>query len=85
MEKITLSATELMEQAVNTAHSYMLGAVRMIDKEFGKGYADMHPELVGAFMRTAAEDFKTSTLCAAIQDVEKAVTKLADSMNTDES
>lgn len=83
MEKITLSSTELMEHAVKTAHDYMAGAILMIDKQFGKGYAEMHPELLGAFMRTAAENFKTSTLCAAIQDLEQKVGDLIDSMNTD--
>ena len=51
---------ELMKQATMTAGFYMEEAVRRIDEKFGEGYASRHPELVGAFMRTAARDFDTS-------------------------
>jgi hypothetical protein len=36
------------------AHDYMMKAISDID-ELGKGYAKAHPELIGAYMRTAIE------------------------------
>ena len=52
----------LMRQASMTAHDYMLSARNSIDKLFGEGYAAEHPELVAAFMTTAASDFQTAAL-----------------------
>jgi hypothetical protein len=43
----------LFRQASMTAHTYFHEAIEYIDKAFGEGYAEAHPELVGAFMRTA--------------------------------
>lgn len=83
MEKITSSAPDLMEHAVKTANDYMADAILMINKQLGNGYAQQHPELIGAFMQTAAQDFKTSTLCSVIQDLEQAIRDLIDSKNTD--
>ena len=38
--------------AVSTTGFYLREAIRLIDEEFGEGYAKAHPELVGAFMQT---------------------------------
>ena len=65
---ITASGTTLMRQAPMTAGEYMDAAVLEIDKKFGKGYAKAHPELVGAFIQTAALDFGASVIARAIQD-----------------
>jgi hypothetical protein len=61
-----MSASELMRQAEMTAHDYMVDAVRIIDEHFCVGYAAEHPELVGAFMRTAVADFQTAILIQAL-------------------
>lgn len=50
------SAEILAEQAAKTASGWMSDAVTGIDKLFGKGYAKQHPELVAAFMQSAAID-----------------------------
>lgn len=50
---------KLMQQAWKTASDYMMWAKSEIDALFGKGYASRHPELVGVFMTTAAQDFDT--------------------------
>lgn len=50
------SAQRLMEQAGDTASSWMYKAVREIDELFGKGYAKSHPELIAGFMRAAGAD-----------------------------
>lgn len=42
----------LFRQASTTAHTYFHEAIEYIDKAFGEGYAEAHPELVGAFMQS---------------------------------
>jgi hypothetical protein len=59
----------LMRQAWMTADDYMMNAVERIDRQFGEGYAKKHPELVGAFMRTAAADYHSALMKAASQDI----------------
>jgi hypothetical protein len=52
-----MDAQDAMRQAAMAADFYMGRAVSEIDKRFGRGYAGVHPELVGAYMRTAAAHF----------------------------
>lgn len=54
-----LSAGELETQASMTADEYLVAAIDSIDNRLGKGYAKAHPDLIGAFMRTSAQDFHT--------------------------
>lgn len=54
-----LTPTDLMQQANKTAESYFHAAIRVIDEKFGQGYAQEHPQLIGDFMKTAAQDFDT--------------------------
>ncbi|ASA53866.1 hypothetical protein GX95_04010 [Salmonella enterica subsp. enterica serovar Minnesota] len=51
-----LSASDIERQAVNTAAYWMERAIHEINGLFGNGYAEKHPELVAAFMQTAARD-----------------------------
>jgi len=50
----------LMRQASMTAHDYMQKAISDIDNLLGEGYAKEHPELIAAYMQTAALDFMAS-------------------------
>ena len=43
-----------MRQAYFTAHDYLMHAIHDIDEQLGKGYAKQHPELIVAYMQTAA-------------------------------
>lgn len=54
-----LSAAELATQASMTAVEYLTAAIVSIDSKLGEGYAKAHPDLIGAFMRTSAQDFHT--------------------------
>lgn len=65
---ITADYSTLMRQAGMTAAVYMSDAIDEIDRAFGKGYAKGHPELVGAFMQTAASDYHAACLAVAIQE-----------------
>ncbi|HVC37832.1 MAG TPA: hypothetical protein VNF46_05465 [Gammaproteobacteria bacterium] len=58
-----ISAAELMKQAGYTAEAYLIDAIHSIDKFLGDGYAAEHPELIAAYMNTAARDFDTCLHC----------------------
>ena len=49
-----------------TAETYFNQAIEIIDQRFGDGYAEAHPELLGAFMHTAALDFQACIIAKAI-------------------
>lgn len=72
----TNDAKTLMAQATATTHSHLIDAVDCIDHFFGEGYAKAHPELVGQFIRTAAEDYKTAMTVQAIQGVKGALSEM---------
>lgn len=82
--EITASNDTLLKQAPMTANEYMRKAIDAIDKEFGAGYAKGNPELVAAFMRTAAMDFHTSVYCRTLQNqlsqIERTLSSIASSM-----
>ena len=65
---ITASYETLMRQAPMTADVYLDAAVHSLDRQFGEGYAQTHPELVAGYMKTCAMDFGTSVLVVAIQE-----------------
>jgi hypothetical protein len=66
MTGITADYDTLLRQASMTAHDYMMNAKSDIDEMFGAGYAAKHPELVAAYMQTAARDLHTSTIAKEI-------------------
>jgi hypothetical protein len=68
MAFVPASLETLMRQASMTVHDYMVAAVHDIEEVFGKGYAKAHPELVGAFIQTAAMDFNTAVTIKAIEE-----------------
>ena len=57
-----ISDETLMRQASMTATEYLDAAIENIDFRFGSGFAKQHPELVGAFMITAALDYAATSL-----------------------
>jgi hypothetical protein len=58
------SAGHLMEHASMTVHDYMRNVVDDIDAQFGEGYAQEHPELVGQLVQACAIDFATAVFAA---------------------
>ncbi len=69
LEVTFATADSAMRQAVMTADEYLCGAIERIDARLGKGYAALHPDLIAAFMRTAAQDFHTALVKVAAQDM----------------
>jgi hypothetical protein len=51
-----ISAETIERQAAGTAAYWMERAIKEIDSLLGEGYAKQHPELIAAFMKTAARD-----------------------------
>jgi hypothetical protein len=70
---ITAAADVLLEQASMTTDQYLAAAVDSIDKRFGKGFAEKHPELLGAFINASARDFQTTMTVQALQELAKRV------------
>jgi hypothetical protein len=81
MTGITADAATLMRQAHGTANEYLINGVRDIDAVFGAGYAKAHPELLAAYMKTAALDLLTTTLA---QEISQAIERVAEAMEGDQ-
>lgn len=65
---IDASYDTLMRQASMTACDYMIHAVEDIDRIFGEGYAAKNPELVAAYINTAAIDFASNVISKTISE-----------------
>lgn len=48
-------------RAIDLTEHLLRVAIKIIDRNAGEGYAKAHPELVSAFMTTAAANFATLT------------------------
>ena len=70
---IDANYTNLMNQAPDTVDVYLDGAITSIDKRFGKGYAAEHPELVAAFIKSAAADFNNASMIIAVQEASERI------------
>jgi hypothetical protein len=68
LSTLTTDDYTLMQQAMITTNRTMQRAVHNIDETFGDGYAQQHPELIGAYMKTAAIDLGTAFIARAIED-----------------
>lgn len=74
MEKKSYS--ELMQQSVEETAFYMTSAIKIINDKLGESYAENHPELLGAFMQTAAIANLESVLLNKLENIEKAIDQL---------
>ncbi|EMN7666560.1 TPA: hypothetical protein ACW0I7_005099, partial [Escherichia coli] len=46
-------------RAIDLTEHWLRVAIKIIDRNAGEGYAKAHPELISAFMTTAAANFAT--------------------------
>jgi hypothetical protein len=81
--RIEADFTTLLRQAADTTQLYLVQAIRDIDAAFSPGYAADHPELVAAFITTAARDFHSSMCGVAMQQLTDAVEQVAAALETD--
>ncbi|WP_157669304.1 hypothetical protein [Chitinibacter sp. GC72] len=61
-----MTGEQAMKQATETAHYYLVSAVRMIDCEFGEGYAKNNPAVLAAFIQVCAQDYHTAASSGVI-------------------
>ena len=54
----------------------MTSAINIINKKLGESYAENHPELLGAFMQTAAISNLESVLLNKLENIENAIDQL---------
>jgi hypothetical protein len=82
---IETDGTEMMRQAAMTAETYLSDAIIAMDDRWGKGFAVAHPELIAAFMRTAATAYAGTIIAqqirAGLENLGDAVDKIADRNN----
>lgn len=76
MERPTMSNGTALQQAGETASRYLYDGAYDIDKLFGSGYAKAHPELLCAYMQTAASDFNSSVIFDTLYEIAEAVRDL---------
>lgn len=74
MEKKSYS--ELQQQSLEEANFFMTSAIKFINDELGESYAENHPEILGAFMQTAAIANLESVLLNKLENIEKAIDNL---------
>lgn len=74
MEKKSFS--ELMQQSLEEATFYMTSAMDIVSEKYGVSYAESHPELVGALMKTAAIANLESVLLCQLGNIEKAIDQI---------
>ncbi len=77
-----ISVGDLVLSAVDTADFYLARAVDCIDARFGEGYAQKHPELIGAFMHAAAQDLHTAIHRVLLQDLQNGLHAVHDSLES---
>lgn len=61
--------SQLVRQGPLTVECYLNGAVRVINNCFGVGYAEQHPELVGAFIQACAADYTACLLTDYLSNI----------------
>ena len=84
----TIGYNEAMKQAGDTAAVYFKKAIRIIDKEFGDGYAKKNPNLVHSLVSAQAADFNsvcsngaTWEVAEKLQGISSALYEVSENMN----
>lgn len=81
MEKPRLTEETALKQAGQTIKQYLFQAEAAIDEVFGEGFAKENPGLVGDCVKAQAEDFKTTSMTAAIYGVEDSISFVSGSLD----
>jgi uncharacterized protein YukE len=82
MRRVSADSDTLLYQAMTTTARYLKSAIMEIDDELGKGYAKQHPELIAAYMRTAAVDFQAGVIAGALEDISESIEKAAEALES---
>jgi hypothetical protein len=60
-------------QAGDTIATYLADAKVHIDRHFGAGYAEAHPELVGAFIQACTADVQAMLVFKGLEEIARAL------------
>jgi hypothetical protein len=72
-DKITADWTTLYHQAFDTVIGYFRASVDEVEKRFGQGTAQKHPQLIAAMIAAMAQDFHSSAVAKTLQDMPDAI------------
>jgi hypothetical protein len=82
IQRIDLTAQELMHQARLTAHDYMNSAHDCVEQIFGDGFCEKNPDaasrLIAGYMTTAAMDFGTAIIAQRLERLADTVSAISD-------
>jgi hypothetical protein len=82
IQRIDLTAQELMHQARLTAHDYMNSAHDCVEQTFGDGFCEKNPDaasrLIAGYMTTAAMDFGTAIIAQRLERLADTVSAISD-------
>jgi hypothetical protein len=81
MPMTDFDAEELRRQAWMTADDYLHQAVVCINDWLGEGYAQSHPELIGAFLLASATAFTAGALNSSIDKLTATLDRLIESQD----
>lgn len=68
---------DLMLQSLKVAYVFLEGAEKILDLKKGEGFAAAHPDLVAAFMLTAALDFHARAHTTLMGDLATSLAQLS--------
>lgn len=63
-------------ESLKAAYLFLEGAEKILDLKKGEGYAAAHPEIVAAYMLTAAMNFHAQEHAATMQDIGRSLDEL---------
>jgi hypothetical protein len=67
MNDISASFETLLRRAHMTAEDYLIYAISDIEKHLGEGAAEKYPQIVAAYMQTAAIDYTGAILAQQVR------------------
>lgn len=71
VQRINAEWTKLSDDAFNRTEINFYNSIKVIDKEFGEGFAKNNPILISAFLQASSIEYAGTTIGACIQDLEE--------------
>lgn len=71
---------KLMEDAPSTINYYLRNVIEDLDNRWGEGYAEKHPELVGALVYSCTLDYQANIQQKAISELNTKIEEGADQL-----
>ena len=69
MTTVPATYDTLLSQAAGTPDVFLRSAIRMLDEQFGPGYAKANPQLVGQLILASSIDFATASFGKVIGEM----------------